>query len=70
MTRTSATRFRPLQANTRLPSAVAIMLRTIPPPEGIAHVWNFSVAGSKRTTVFGLTADSLYQMMPFTATIP
>ena len=36
--------------------------KTTPPPDGIAHVWNFSVFGSKRTTVFGFTPDSLYQI--------
>ena len=38
------------------------MLRTTPPPPGMTQVWNFSVFGSKRTSVFGLTADSLYQI--------
>ena len=40
-----------------LPSRVTIMLRTTPPPEGIAQVWNFSVSGSNRTSVFGRTPD-------------
>jgi hypothetical protein len=31
-------RLTPLQASTRLPSAVGIMLRTTPPPEGIGQV--------------------------------
>jgi hypothetical protein len=53
-----------------LPSRVAIMLRTTPPPEGIAQVWNFSVFGSKRTRVLGLTPDSLYQTTSFSPTIP
>src|SRR5437868_11722323 len=35
---TSATMFNPLSARTRLPSCVGIMLRTTPPPPGIAHV--------------------------------
>ena len=35
---TSPMRFTALHANTRLPSAVAIMLRTTPPPDGINHV--------------------------------
>src|SRR5579885_1625974 len=52
----------PLQASQRLPSGVGIMFRTTPPPDGIVHVWNFSVLESKRTTVFGFTPDSLYQM--------
>ena len=38
LTSTSPMRFTALQANTRLPSAVAIMLRTTPPPDGINHV--------------------------------
>src|ERR1017187_7077533 len=67
---TNATTFSPLSVRTSLPSVVCIMLRTTPPPAGIAQVWNFSVLGSKRTSVFGLTADSLYQMMPFTEVIP
>jgi putative membrane protein len=50
----------PLHASARLPSRVGIMLRTMPPPEGIAHVWNRCVCGSKRTSVFGRTPDSLY----------
>jgi hypothetical protein len=40
------------------------MLRTTPPPEGIGQLWNYSVFGSKRTTVFGSTPDSLYQIAP------
>src|ERR1700756_3882440 len=36
------------------------MLRTMSPPPGIAQLWNFSVAGSKRTIVFGLAPQSLY----------
>src|SRR4051812_37565032 len=59
----SATLLTPLSAITRFPSFVGIMFRTTPPPEGMVQVWNFSVFGSKRTRVFGLTADSLYQMM-------
>src|SRR6476661_4216223 len=58
---TSATLLTPLQASARLLSAVRIMLRTTPPPDRMAHVWNFPVVGSKRTRVFGRTADSLYQ---------
>jgi len=34
---------------------------TMSPPPGIAQLWNFSVVGSKRTIVFGLLPDSLYQ---------
>ena len=37
-TSTRATRLTALQAITRLPSAVAIMLRTTPPPDGINQV--------------------------------
>src|SRR5258705_10110959 len=61
---TSATTFSPLSVRTSLPSVVCIMLRTTPPPAGITQVWNFSVLGSKRTSVFGRTPDSLYQTMP------
>lgn len=46
------------------------MLRTTPPPEGMGQVWNFSVLGSKRTSVLGLVLDSLYQMISPTAVIP
>jgi hypothetical protein len=69
-TSTNAMRLTPLQASTRLPWGVAIMCRTTPPPDGMAHVWNFSVFGSNRTNVFGLTADSLYQMMSFATVMP
>src|SRR5262245_45597448 len=69
-TSTSATRLTPLHAITRFPSGVAIMWRTTPPPDGITQVWNFSVLGSKRTNVFGLTADSLYQMTSSDAVMP
>src|SRR5947207_14254969 len=34
------------------------------------QVWNFSVLGSKRTIVFGLVFDSLYQRAPFVTTMP
>ena len=61
---------RALSAITMLPSRVVIMLRTTPPPAGIAQVWNFSVLGSKRASVFGFTADSLYQMAPLRNVIP
>src|SRR5262245_34824015 len=36
----------------------------MPPPEGMAHVCVVSVFGSKRTTVFGWTSDSLNQIAP------
>jgi hypothetical protein len=45
-------------------------LRTTPPPEGIAQDWNDSVFGSKRTSVFGVTADSLYQTMSLSVAMP
>src|SRR6185436_16562408 len=62
--------FTPLSAITRSPSLVGIMFRTTPPPAGIAHDWNCSVFGSKRTIVFGETADSEYQMMSLSAVMP
>src|SRR5262245_11742949 len=40
------------------------------PPPGITQLWNFSLAGSKRTMVFGLAPDSLYQTAPLVKTIP
>src|SRR5262249_19957101 len=46
------------------------MLRTMSPPPGIAQLWNVSVFGSKRTIVFGLAPDSLYQSAPFVKTMP
>src|SRR6202521_6065462 len=46
------------------------ILRTMSPPPGIAHVWNFSVLGSKRTIVFGFAKDSLYQSAPLVKTMP
>jgi hypothetical protein len=46
------------------------MFRTTPPPDGMIQVWNFSVLVSKRTTVFGLVFDSLYQMTSPTAVMP
>ena len=61
LTSTNATRFTPLQASSTSPSGVPIMWRTMPPPEGMIHVWNCSVLVSNRTSVFGLTPDSLYQ---------
>src|SRR6516164_2082512 len=56
---TTATLFTPLQARYRRPSRVATIFRTVPPPEGMASLPNASVLGSKRTSVFGLTPDSL-----------
>src|SRR6516225_2780194 len=55
---------------TGLPSGVTSMLRTMSPPPGIAQLWNFSVAGSKRTIVFGLAPDSLYHTAPLVKTMP
>src|ERR1700736_2787223 len=46
------------------------MLRTMSPPPGVSHVWNFSAFGSKRTIVFGLAKDSLYQSAPLVKTMP
>src|SRR5437660_8731394 len=44
-----------LSASHKLPSGPTTMWRTPPPPDGrIGHVWNFSVAGSNRTSMFGL----------------
>jgi hypothetical protein len=67
---TSATLLTPLQASTRLLSAVRIMFLTTPPPDGMVQVWNFSVYGSKRTRVLGRTADSLYQTAGPTVAMP
>src|SRR5207302_9577498 len=69
-TSTSATLLMPVSAIARFPSFIAIMLRTTPPPDGIAQVWNFSVLGSNRTRVFGFTWDSLYQMISLYVVIP
>src|SRR5437868_8790642 len=63
--RTSPTMFNPLSAITRFPSLVGIMLRTTPPPPGIFQLWKTCVFGSKRTSAFGLVADSTYQIAPF-----
>src|SRR5207302_9571425 len=67
---TSAILFTPLSASARLPSFVTLTLRTTPPPDGIFQVWNFSVFGSKRTSVFGSTPDSLYQITPLITAMP
>src|SRR5712692_10953252 len=61
---TTPTLFTPLQAIYTRPSAVAAILRTVPPPDGIIVFANDSVLGSKRTIVFGFTPDSLYQTIP------
>ena len=39
-------------------------------PAGIGQLWNFSVPGSKRTMVFGLARDLLYQSAPWWKTMP
>src|SRR5436309_3950942 len=65
-----ATLLIPLSAIARFPSFIAIMFRTTPPPDGISQVWNFSVLGSNRTSVFGFTPDSLYQMMSLYVVMP
>src|SRR5206468_8798587 len=67
---TNVTSFIRLLASRKLPSGVTDVLRTIFPPPGIAQLWNFSVLGSKRTTVFGVVPDSLYQMTSLIAEMP
>src|ERR1700688_3301358 len=67
---TSVMPFTRLLASSQLPSRVTDVLRTMLPPPGIAQLWNFSVLGSKRTTVFGVEPDSLYQMTSLIAEIP
>jgi len=52
----------PPHASARLPLDVVAMLRTTPPPEGIGHRSNFSLLGSKRTSMLGDIADSAYQI--------
>src|SRR5437588_2347586 len=61
---TTPTLFTPLHAIYTRPSAVAAILRTVPPPEGIFSRAMASVLGSKRTSVFGITPDSLYHTIP------
>src|SRR4030081_1607069 len=61
---TSPTWLVKLSAITGLPSGVTSILRTMSPPPGIAQLWNWLLRGSKRTIVFGLAADSLYQTPP------
>jgi len=67
---TSVTALTRLLASTKLPSRVTEVFLTIFPPPGIAQLWNFSVFGSKRTTVFGVVPDSLYQMTSLIAEMP
>jgi len=69
LTVTSATALSPLSVRTIRPSVKCIMCRTTLPIMGIIHVWKISVFGSKRITVFGFTADSLYQTMHFASVI-
>src|SRR6266850_6562069 len=69
-TSTRPTLFTPLSAIVRLPSGVAFMLRTTPPPPGMVQLWNFSVLMSNLTSTLGLIADSTYQMAPFRYVIP
>src|SRR5947207_6008736 len=59
-----------LLASKKFPSRVTDVLRTIFPPPGIAQLWNFSALGSKRTTVFGVDPDSLYQRTSLIAEMP
>src|SRR5437763_16087040 len=54
----------------KLPSRVTEVLRTMLPPPGIAQLWNLPALGSKRTTVFGVVPDSLYQMTSLIAEMP
>src|SRR5439155_18175879 len=63
-TRTRPTLLTPLSAMARLPSGVDFILRTTPPPPGIAQLWNFSVLMSNRTSTLGRMADSTYQIAP------
>src|SRR5450759_4797647 len=67
---TKVTALTRLLASTKLPSDVTEVLRTMLPPPGIAQVWNAAVFGSKRTTVFGVVPDSLYQMTSLIADMP
>src|SRR3989442_56619 len=59
-----------LLASTKSPSRVIEVFRTMLPPPGIAQLWNFVVLGSKRTTVFGVVPDSLYQMTSLITEMP
>src|SRR6185369_12821478 len=61
---TTPTLLTPLHARYTRPSDVAAMFRTVPPPEGISARANSSVFGLNRTTVFGVTPDSLYHTIP------
>lgn len=67
---TNVTVFTKLFARTNLPSPVTEVLRTILPPPGIGQLWNFVLFGSKRTIMFGVAFDSLYQMTSLIAEMP
>src|SRR5713101_100778 len=67
---TRVTALTKLLASTKSPSRVTEVLRTMLPPPGIAQLWNFSILGSKRTIVFGVDPDSLYQMMSLITEMP
>src|ERR1700741_800391 len=67
---TSVTSLTRLFARTKLPSRVTDVFRTMFPPPGIAQLWKLAVFGSKRTTVFGVASDPLYQMMSLIAEMP
>src|SRR5204862_6824677 len=67
---TSVTVLARLFASTKSPPFVTSVLRTMLPPPGMAQLWNFSVFGSKRTTVFGSVSDSLYQITLSLAEMP
>src|SRR5262245_10392116 len=58
-TSTSPTSLVRLLASTGFPSRATSILRTMSPPPGITQLWNFSVAGSKRTMVLGLAPEFL-----------
>jgi hypothetical protein len=67
---TSVTALTRLLASTNPPSRVTEALRTMSPPPGMDQLWNVSVLGSKRTTVFGLVPVSLYQTTSLIAEMP
>lgn len=63
-TSTTPTLLTPLQARKNLPSGVAIIWRTTPPPEGMGQLVKRLLCGSKWTMVLGLMPDSLYPPFP------
>src|SRR5438128_4997893 len=67
---TKVTALTRLLASRKLPSLVTDVLRTMLPPPGMAQLWNRVLLGSKRTTVFGVEPDSLYQMISSMAEMP